>query len=140
MRGALGLLLFASLPASAAPVPKELRAGDANRIAGVWKLTTAKYGLEDFESAVGTKWTLGSDGAALRDRPNEGIGKATFKLDPRAGVKAFEWNTEEGNIFHGVYELDGDRFKVLLTIKAGERPTVCRPTEGMYCFEFRRAK
>ena len=86
MRGALGLLLFASLPASAAPVPKELRAGDTNRIAGVWKLTTAKYGLEDFESAVGTKWTLGADGAALRDRPNEGLGKATFKLDPRAGV------------------------------------------------------
>ena len=140
MRFAFGLLLLSTLPAFGAPVPKELRAGDAQRIAGVWTLTTAKYGQEDYESAHGTKWTLGADGKAIRDRPNEGIGKATFKLDPKAGVKTFDWITEEGNTFVGVYELDGDRFKVILVVNTRERPTVCRPTEGGYCFEFQRGK
>ncbi len=140
MRFAILLLLLPCPPAFAAPVPKELRGTDAERIAGVWKLTTAKYGLEDYESAHGLKWTLGADGRAIRDRPVEGIGKATFKLDPKAGVKTFEWITDEGNTFHGVYELDGDRFKVVLVLKGAVRPAGVRPTEGAYCFEFLRAK
>ena len=140
MRFAVPLLLLVGLPAFAAPVPKELRGTDADRIAGVWKLTTAKYGLEDYESAHGTKWTLAANGTAIRDRPTEGIGKATFKIDPKAGAKTFEWNTEEGSIFYGVYELEGDRFKVILSVNSTDRPKVCKPTEGAYCFEFQRAK
>ena len=140
VRFALGWLLVGILPAVAAPVPKELRAGDLQRITGAWTLTKAHYGEADFDSAVGTKWTLGSDGHALRDRPNDTVGKATFKIDPGAGVKTFDWMTEEGNTFRGVYELEGDTFKVILKIEGGDRPRVCKPTEGAYCFEFRRAK
>ena len=137
---ALVWLIFCSAATSAAPVPKELRGGDLQRIAGVWTLTKAHYGEADFDSAVGTKWTLGADGRALRDRPNDTVGKATFKIDPGAGVKTFDWMTEEGNTFRGVYELDGDRFKVILKIEGGDRPRICKPTEGAYCFEFRRVK
>jgi len=140
MRRALALILLTALPIFAAPVPRELRGSDERRIVGVWKLMSAKYGLEDYDSAKGTQWTMAADGSAIRDRPNEGVGKATFKIDPKAEVKAFDWVTAEGNTFHGVYELDGDRFRVLLTLKGGNRPTACRPTEGMYCFEFQRAK
>lgn len=138
MRIACGLLLASALPLFAAPVPKELRAGDEARIVGVWHLKAAKYGDGDYDSAVGTKWTLGADGKALRDRPNEGLGKATFKLDPKAAAKGFDWVTDEGNTFLGVYELDGDSLRV--TLNSGARPTACKPADGAYHFEFRRAK
>ncbi len=138
MRSACGILLLLALPLSAAPIPKELRAGDEMRLVGVWHLKSAKFGDGDYTTAVGTKWTLGGDGKALRDRPNEGLGKAEFKIDPKATVKAFDWITDEGNTFLGVYELDGDTFRV--TLATGARPTACKPGEGAYHFEFRRAK
>lgn len=140
MRFAIGYILLSALPMIAAPVPKEVRAGDDQRIVGVWTLTKAKYGDADFESAIGTKWTLGADGKAVRDRPNEGVGTATFLIDPKAAVKTFDWITGEGNAFVGVYELDGDRFNVVLISKGRVRPTVCQPTEGGYFFEFKREK
>ncbi len=140
MRIAVGFLMFGALPLAAAPVPKELRTSDAQRIAGVWKLVSAKFGEADYDAAAGTKWTLGADGKAVRDRPIEGIGKATFKLDPKASVKAFDWMTDEGNTFHGVYELDGDRFTVVLALSGHDRPKACKPTAGAYCFEFQRRK
>ena len=139
-RFTLGWLLVGFATATAAPVPKELRTGDLRRIAGAWTLTKAHYGEADFDSAIGTKWTLSADGQALRDRPNDTVGKATFKIDPGAGVKTFDWMTEEGNTFRGVYELEGDTFKVILKIEGGDRPRVCKPTDGAYCFEFRRGK
>ena len=140
MRFAIGFILLTAPPLIAAPVPKEIRAGDDQRIVGVWTLTTAKYGDTDFESAVGTKWTLGADGKAIRDRPNEGVGKATFQIDSKALVKTFDWQTGEGNTFVGVYELDGDSFNVVLIAKGLVRPTVCQPTEGGFYFEFKREK
>ena len=138
MRAACGFLLLLAVPLSAAPVPKELRAGDEMRIVGVWQLKVSKIGDADYATAIGTKWTLGADGKAIRDRPNDGIGKATFKIDPKATVKAFDWITEEGNTFLGVYELDGDTFRVALS--TGARPTACKQNEGGYYFEFRRIK
>lgn len=140
MRFATGFILLAAFPLIAAPVPKEIRAGDDQRIVGVWTLTNAKYGDADFDSAVGTKWTLGADGKAVRDRPNEGPGTATFLIDSKAAVKTFDWSTGEGNAFVGVYELDGDRFNVVLISKGRVRPTVCQPTEGGFYFEFKRDK
>jgi uncharacterized protein (TIGR03067 family) len=140
VRSAIGYILLSALPLVAAPVPKEVRAGDDQRIVGVWTLTKAKYGEGDFDSAVGTKWTLGADGKAIRDRPNEGVGKAKFLIDPTVAVKTFEWITDEGNTFVGVYELDGDRFNVVLVVKGRDRPTACQPTEGGYYFEFKREK
>ena len=119
-------------------MPKELRTGDERLIVGVWQLKVSKIGETDYESAIGTKWTLGADGSAIRDRPNDGIGKATFKIDPKATPKSYDWNTEEGTTFLGVYELEGDTLRVTLT--TGERPTVCKPSGNNYYFEFRRLK
>jgi uncharacterized protein (TIGR03067 family) len=138
MRATCGFLLIPAAPLSAAPVPKELRAGDEMRIVGVWHLKVSKIGDGDYTNAIGTKWTLGADGKAIRDRPNEGIGKADFKIDPKSPVKSFDWITEEGNTFLGVYELDGDTFRVALS--TGARPAACKPSDGGYYFEFRRIK
>ena len=139
MRTTCALLIAFALPLNAAPVPKEVRAGDAARLLGEWHLTEAKYGEADY-AAIGTKWTFGADGKALRDRPNEGLGTAAYKIDPSAAAKTFDWETGEGTLFHGVYELDGDAFKVVLVLGTEERPAACRPIEGGYHFTFRRAK
>lgn len=128
--------------AEAAPIPKELRANDQSRIAGRWKLVSAKFGEAEYQNAVGTVWTLAADGSAIRDRPNEGIGKAKFAMDPSLDVKSFDWNTDEGNVFLGIYELDAEHFKVLLAAKGADskRPTKLEPASGAYLFEFQRVK
>jgi uncharacterized protein (TIGR03067 family) len=123
--------------ALAAPVPKALKRADAAAIVGEWEVTAATYGGDDYPSAVGTKWTLKDDGTAVRDRPNQGLATAKFEIDPKADPKAFDWHTGEGFTFLGVYELDGDTFKVCLRADAA-RPTKLTDTRGSYVFEFKR--
>ena len=125
--------------ALAAPVPRALKASDATVIVGEWELVKGTYSGQPFESADGTKWTLNADGTAVRDRPKQGRATAKYKLDPAADPKTFDWDTDEGNQFLGVYELDGDTFKVCLRADAA-RPTKLTDTQGSYVFEFKRTK
>lgn len=134
MRIACGFLLVAAVPLFAAPVPKELHAGDEVRILGMWHLEKARYGDGEYSGAVGTKWTLGTDGKAIRERPNEAPGAVGFKFDPKATVKTFDWDDS----FPGVYELAGAMLRVALG--TGTRPAACKPGDAIYYFEFRRAK
>jgi uncharacterized protein (TIGR03067 family) len=133
MRVSCGLLLMLTAPLSAAPVPKELRAGDEMRILGVWHLEKSKYGDGEY-GAIGTVWTLGPGGKAIRKRPNEDPGEVAFKFDPKAPVKTFDWDDS----FLGVYELDGDTLRV--TLGTGTRPTACKPGDSVYYFVFRWVK
>ena len=94
MRAAIGFIVFTAFPLMAAPVPKEVRAGDDQRIVGVWKLTKAKFGDADFDSAIGTKrLDLGThagprDGAAdpaheVGRAPPERVGRTLRKDQER---------------------------------------------------------
>jgi uncharacterized protein (TIGR03067 family) len=133
------VLVFASL-AVAAPVPKGLKPSDPTALLGTWELTAATYSGQPYPSAHGTKWTFRDDGTAKRDRPNDGISTAKYTLDPKTNPKAFDWNTEEGNSFLGIYELDGDTFRVCLQYDASKgRPTAMTDAGGTYQFEFKRA-
>ena len=134
--------LLALLPlAVAAPVPKSLKASDQAVIVGEWELVKATYSGQPYESAHGTKWTLTAEGTAVRDRPNQGRGTAKFKLDPTADPKAFDWDTDEGNLFVGVYELDGDTFRVNLRSRSSDgRAAKMSDTDNAYVFEFTRVK
>ncbi len=135
MRAVCLLLLTLTLPVSAAPVPRELRGGDDVRIVGVWRLEKARYGDGEYAGAVGTKWTLGAEGQAIRERPNEAPGTVVYKIDPKAAAKTFDW---DGGSFPGVYELDGDTLRVALG--GSVRPESCKPGEGVYFFEFRKVR
>lgn len=124
-----------------APVPKGLKPSDPTALLGTWELTTATHSGQPYSSAHGTKWTFHDDGTAKRDRPDDGISTAKYKLDPKASPKEFDWDTVEGNSFVGIYELDGDTFRVILRydVKAG-RPTGMKDTDGAYLFVFKRVE
>lgn len=125
--------------AATAPVPKRLKTTDPTAIVGTWNLVSATYCGQPFESAHGTKWELSADGTAVRDRPNQGVGKAKYTLDPAVTPKQFNWDTEEGNLFLGAYELDRDTLKISLRLDSNGRPTSAADTTNAYVFEFHRA-
>jgi uncharacterized protein (TIGR03067 family) len=131
--------LFIATLAISAPVPKALQASDSTRILGKWELTTATYSGQPYASAHGTKWTFHEDETATRDRPNEGIAKANYKLNATSEPKEFDWNTAEGNNFVGIYELNSDSFRVCLRSASNDnRPTSMDDTEGCFVFVFKR--
>ena len=131
-------LLAASL-AVAAPVPKGLKPSDSSVLLGTWELTSATYSGQPYPSAHGTKWTFHDDGTAKRDRPTDGISSAKYKIDPKTSPKEFNWDTVEGNSFLGIYELDGDTFRMCLQYDATKgRPAAMTETSGTYLFEFKR--
>jgi len=131
MRVALvGMLAVSS--AVAAPVPKDFKAkgDDKSRIVGRWQR------LPPNGNDI---WEFFADGTArLPSRgPNEP--PILFTLDPTATPKTFQWKPTWGT-WNGVYELNGDEFRIAVVSGNGPRPTVARPGNGHEFYEFRRMK
>ena len=128
------LLLVAPL-ASAAPVPKELKRTDERAILGTWDM--AVHSSDGGPATPQTvKWRLESDGKAFIMNPADTA--IVYKLHPGLSPKGFDWQWP--NSLHlGLYELDGDTLKVVITSGAsGVRPTELMPAKGMIYCEFKR--
>ena len=103
-------LLFLGLPVvSAAPVPKELRTSDLDRIAGAWVPTP-----DD-----GSIWRFGADGSATIIRPGAAPFGVKYALDPTGHPKTIRWMSTGGNRV-GIYEFEGDTLTLCLTPANGE--------------------
>ena len=135
MHRALAILLFAAPLAFAAPVPKELKRGDETRILGTWDMVAhSMAGGPPTPQTV--KWRLESGGQALILNPNEiAIG---YRIHGGTPPKGFDWNWP-GSSHLGLYELDENTLKVVITIAGGSaRPTELKPgSDVIYC-EFKR--
>jgi uncharacterized protein (TIGR03067 family) len=79
-------------------------------------------------------------------RGDEVIVKSTFKIDPKASPKAIDLTVTEGpdeikgKTMYGIYELDGDTFKVCLALEGKDRPNKMEGGEGAVLQEFKRVK
>ena len=122
--------LFAALRSLAADdqakneaVAKELRA-----FQGTWRLDSKeedgkKFSEEEIKDVIGT--IDGSGKVSIR-RGDEVIGAGTIKLDPTKKPKAIDVTFTEGRhkglIALGIYEIDGEAFRVCIAIDGGQRP------------------
>ena len=59
--------------------------------------------------------------------------KLTFKLNASRNPKEIDLTTQGGNVMPGIYELDGDTWRLCLPARSeGERPTTLSPEGGRY--------
>lgn len=130
MRVALVGLLFVSATV-AAPVPKDFntKRTDKDRIVGSWQPFPAGGGA----------WEFFADGTAkLPNRaPNEP--PILYTMDPTSTPKAFTWKPSWGS-WTGVYELNGDEFRIAIVSGNGVVPKEAKPGTGYEYYEFRRVK
>jgi uncharacterized protein (TIGR03067 family) len=79
-------------------------------------------------------------------RGDEVAVKSTYKIDPKADPKAIDVTVVEGpeqfkgKTLYGVYELDGDTFKICLALDGKDRPKKVQGAEGNVLQVFKRVK
>jgi uncharacterized protein (TIGR03067 family) len=77
-------------------------------------------------------------------RGGEAIVKSKYTIDPKASPKTIDVEIIDGmgkgNTLHGVYELDGDTFKVSIAIDGNPRPKKVEAGEGIVLQVFKRVK
>jgi uncharacterized protein (TIGR03067 family) len=79
-------------------------------------------------------------------RGDEVAVKSTFKIDPKADPKTIDVTIVEGpeqikgKTLYGVYELDGDTFKICLSMEWTERPKKVQGAQGNVLQVFKRVK
>jgi uncharacterized protein (TIGR03067 family) len=126
---AASLLLAADNPRSA-PVKK-----DPEQLQGTWKLLSLevngeKVSVKGLEAAClvvkGAKYHFQLDKMAL---------DITFKMDPAKKPKAIDLTVasgpSKGKVYHGIYTLEGDTFKICRSIDPDkDRPTAFATRKG----------
>ena len=130
LRFAIVVLLIASFPALAAPVPKELRKSRASRIVGTW--------LQDAPDV--NTWRFAADGTAtITDRLGKKTAGIKYAIDDGADPLAFDWVCPWGS-WYGVCELKGDTFVTYLRSgkAAAVRNTELKESPGVEAYRFRR--
>jgi uncharacterized protein (TIGR03067 family) len=123
MRWHAALLLSAGV-LLAADAPKA--ATDQDRIQGKWKITAqveeGKPSPPARYEKMCLRFTADKMIAVERDEKHE----ATYKLGPRRTPPAIEITPDDGpskgEQARGIYQLDGDRLKICLTLEAGKEP------------------
>jgi uncharacterized protein (TIGR03067 family) len=124
-------LLFGTTLLLAAPVPKDKpKLKDEEAILGSWKIesfdTDGAPGGPPKDAIDGIRFVFEKDGKMKLTM--SAMGKtmeqeAEYKLDPEAKLKTIDL-TKMGQTAKGVYELDGDTFKLAMVENPnGERPT-----------------
>lgn len=139
MKTRASLLLAALCLVAAAPLARDDDAKkDMDKLQGEWVIISGerdgmpipKEGLEGIRRTVkGDEFTISKDGEVL--------GKGKYKLDPSKKPKAIDAMTKNENgedvTLQGIYEFDGDTYKVCLAQAGKPRPTEFKTSENSGC-------
>ena len=131
---ALFALSLVMAPLAAAPVPKELKRTDEQRILGKWEMVVYyRNGTDAGPQTV--HWLLEEGGRASIINP-KAIGPKdaiTFKLTAGNG---FDWQWPN-SLHAGIYRLDGDTLKIAMG-EGNVRPGEVKPGGAFSYCEFKR--
>ena len=102
---------------------------DVDALQGVWQLVGGqKEGKElsqDVVKEIGGQLTFKGEELYLKGKPqgNEQEKSGTFKLDAAKKPKHIDiTDKKDGTVLKGIYELNGDDFRVCLVISGSDRP------------------
>jgi len=138
---AIPLLLLAIADLRAAPVPKELKKTDGDRIVGTWIMTGSCNGGGKVNPADGSSWKFESGGkASILQNGGAPRGDIKYAVDPAANPKAFDWIAPWGE-WYGVYTLDGDALTIYISGGKGKAGRNLAPNTGpgIEMYSFKRA-
>ena len=138
---ALAFLLLIALPtAHAAPVPKELKTSERDRLVGTWVLTGSCNGGGKVNSPDGTSWKFEAGGkASILQNGGAPRGDIKYAVDPAAEPKTFDWIAPWGE-WYGVYTLDGDALTIYISGGKGKagRNVIAKTGPGIEMYSFKR--
>ena len=132
----LALLAFSASAATAAPVPKELKAPVRE---GAWKLL--KIDLPDGGASTGMThcWVINAKDEVSFRGPQEPSDEIRFRLIFDPAAKHCDYKTASMAVPHrGIYELDGDTLKLAIDFNGGPRPKDFSVAPNVYTYTFRR--
>ncbi len=108
----------------AADAPKDAAKTDQKELQGAWLLASGERNGEKIPEDVvkSLKRTIDGDKYTVT-RNDETVAKGTFTLDPSKKPKAIDIKLEGmDKPVHGIYELDGDTFKMCYAAPGADRP------------------
>ena len=132
MRFALWILFVASLPAFAAPVPKELK---KNTIVGTWAVTTAVVGVQEQSAYNGQIWKFDADGHL--ENPSYKSGTYTVQSD---GIDIGFGPGSGDAIWKAIFEVAGDTLKIAFPKTNATRAEDFLPANNNVIYSFKRVR
>jgi len=122
--------LFAAVRSQAADgeAKEEAVAKDLQAFEGTWRLSSKeedgkRFGEEEIKDVIGT---IDGSGKVSVRRGDKVINEGTVKLDPTKKPKAiditFTAGERKGQMVLGIYEIEGDTFRVCVARPGDERP------------------
>jgi uncharacterized protein (TIGR03067 family) len=132
---AVGLLVVAGAVA-ADTTDAEAAKKEYARFEGTWKFVSIEVGGEKTPENSFEKSRLILEGSHFTLREGGGAYKGTFTFDlttkPKQIDITFTEGPEKGKTSRGIYELDGDTYKICISVSGKDRPTafVSKPGSG----------
>ena len=140
MLRSLFILMLAVPLALAAPVPKELKRNDEQRILGTWEMVRFSHYGKDLAAQTETiLWRFDADGSGVVNNPKQyEIGYKLLPADSPKSQKGFDYRWVDSH-FKGLSRLDGDTLKIAVDSDGGKvRAAELGPGKNLYYWEFKR--
>ena len=129
------LFVLSAWVASAAPVPKEFKQTDEQKIVGTWELIK-QYSHGEEIKTNGTRWRFEAQGNAfIIEKSDVPVG---YKLYVRETPTRIDWIVND-TYYSGVYRLEGDTLKVAIGVNWDvTRPAELKPGKNVSYCELKR--
>lgn len=132
---------FQAVAAAQEPKSDPALTAELDHFRGTWKITSLLMAGQEIDAKVFEGTLLKLDGDKFEMTDPMATYKGTFKIDPKAKPKTidihFSDGPEAGKTVIGVYELEGDTYRVCLDMAdKGTRPAALKSTsEDGYALE-----
>jgi uncharacterized protein (TIGR03067 family) len=138
------LALAAVLLCLAADTAKDAAKKDQEKLQGNWVLVSGERDGEQFpEDVVKSLKRTMKDNAFTVFRDDQTLAEGAFTLDPSKKPKTIDLQLKGGDKpVHGIYELDGDTFRICYSAPGEQRPTelATKADSGRTLAVWKRAK
>jgi uncharacterized protein (TIGR03067 family) len=120
----LGLALVGLSLIGATDAGEDSLKGDLAKLQGTWEIISMEAEGKEVPKVEysGVQWVFDGN-KIIAVRKGERREQATFTLDERKDPKQLDTTgKDDGDVLHGIYQLDGDHLKLCLSKKEGDRP------------------
>jgi uncharacterized protein (TIGR03067 family) len=118
------LALFSGFLVAADSPTKDAAKAELDKIQGTWVATAGEENGEKFPEEVVKKMKMTLKGDEWTFQRGDETLNGTMKLDPSKKIKTFDAKVEgQGDAVLGIYELEGDNWKICWSAPGGDRPT-----------------
>ena len=142
----LGLMFVSALLMVAADDPKDAVKKEYDKFEGTWKMESFTVDGKPTPIETFAEFRMTLKGEKFTTDSAEGRTNGTYKVDPSKSPKTidirFTGGQLDGHSMLGVYELDGDTYKVCLPAGGKERPKelASKPGSGLVLEVLKRVK